>query len=76
MDAAIIQVEQAPSREIIRDWRGVIVGVIERQRQTGTMIARDRRGVVVGRFDRNGTRTAGGRLVSPSNLLSALLLGR
>lgn len=32
MDAALVQVEQAPAREIIRDGRGVIVGVIERQR--------------------------------------------
>lgn len=76
MDAAIVVAQGEPAREVVRDARGVIVGVIERQRQAGTVIARDRRGVVIGRFDRNGTRTAEGRLVSRSNVLSALLLRR
>ena len=57
MDAAIVVAQGEPAREVVRDARGVIVGVI-------------------GRFDRNGTRTAEGRLVSRSNVLSALLLRR
>lgn len=76
MDAAIVQVQHEPAREVVRDARGVVIGLIERQQQTGTMVTRDRRGIVVGRFDRNGTRTAGCRFVSPSNVLSALLLAR
>ena len=76
MDAAIVLAQSEPAREVVRDARGVVIGLIERQQQTGTMVARDRGGIVVGRFDRNGTRTARGRFVSPSNVLSALLLGR
>ncbi len=75
MDAAIVQIEQAPVREIIRDGRGVIVGAIERQRLVGKLIARDARGVVVGVFEERSrtTRDARGRLVGHTNLLPALL---
>lgn len=76
MDAAIVQVQQAPLREVVRDARGVAIGVIERQRQTRVVVARNARSIVVGRFDRNGTRTADGRLISRSYVLPALLLGR
>lgn len=76
MDAAVVLTQSEPVREVVRDARGVAVGVIERQRLTGAIVARDVRGIVVGRFDRNGTRTAQGRLVSRSNALSALLIGR
>lgn len=76
MDASTVQVQHEPAHEIVRDARGVVVGVIERQRQTGVVVARNARGIVIGRFDRNGTRTIQGRLVSRSNVLPALLLGR
>ncbi len=76
MDVAIALAHSEPAHEVVRDARGVVIGFIERQRQTGVVVARNARGIVVGRFDRNGTRTAEGRLVSRSNVLSALLLGR
>lgn len=76
MDAATIQLQHEPAREVVRDARGVVIGVIERQRQTGVVVARNAHGIVVGRFDQNGTKTARGRSVSRSNVLSALLLGR
>lgn len=78
IDAALIQVEQAPAREIIRDGRGVIVGVIERQRLVGKLIARDARGVVVGVYEERSrtTRDSRGRLVGQTNLLPALLFQR
>lgn len=76
MDAATVQLQHEPTREVIRDARGIIVGVIECQRQTGVVVARNARGIVIGRFDRNGTRTVQGRLVSRSNVLPALLLVR
>lgn len=76
MDAAIVEIQHAPAREIIRDGRGVIVGVIERQRPVGKLIARDARGVVVGVYEERSrtTRDAHGRLVGTTNLLPALLL--
>lgn len=75
MGAAYIQVEQATARETIRDGRGVIIGVIERQQMVGRQIARDRRGVVVGLYDERSrtTRDAHGRIVGRNNLLPALL---
>lgn len=76
MGTAMAQIQHEPAREVVRDARGVAIGVIERQRQTGVVVARNAHGIVVGRFDRNGTRTAQGRLVSRSNVLSALLLRR
>ncbi len=78
MDAAFVQIEQAPAREIIRDGRGVIVGAIERQRLVGKLIARDARGVVVGVFEERSrtTRDSRGRIVGQTNLLPALLFHR
>lgn len=75
MDAALIQVEQAPAREIIRDGRGVIVGVIERQQMVGKLIARDRHGTILGIYDERSrtTRDAHGQFVGGANLLPALL---
>ncbi len=78
MDAAFIQVEQAPARGIIRDRRGVVIGTIERQQLVGRLIARDARGVIVGIYDEHSrtTRDAHGRLVGRANLLAALLFQR
>lgn len=77
MDAAIIQVQDQPARETIRDDHGVILGVIERQRLTGRLIARDARGTLLGSFDGQVTRRAiGGQIVGRANLLPALLLQR
>lgn len=75
MDAAIIQVQQASLREVVRDHRGTIVGTIERQQLVGKLIARDRWGLVVGLYDERSrtTRDARGRLVGQTNLLPALL---
>ena len=75
MNVALVQVEQAPAREIIRDGRGVIVGAIERQQLVGRLIARDSRGVLVGVYEERSrtTRDAHGRLVGQTNLLPALL---
>lgn len=75
MDAAIVQVQQAPAREVVRGRGGVIIGVIERQHLVGRLIARDRHGSVVGAYDERSrtTRDAHGRLVGQANLLPVLL---
>ncbi len=75
MEVPIVHVEQAPTREIIRDRRGTVIGTVERQRHVGRLIARDRRGVLVGHYDERSraTRDAYGRLVGRTNLLPALL---
>lgn len=75
MDTDLVYVQEQPAREIIRDARGMIVGVIERQRLTGNQIARDARGTLLGSFDGQVTRRArGGQIVGRTNLLPALLL--
>lgn len=78
MDAAIVQVQQAPLREVVRDHRGTVVGTIERQRLVGKLIARDASGVIVGNYNEHSrtTRDAHGRLVGRANLLAALLCQR
>lgn len=75
MDAAIVEIQQAPAREVIRDRQDVVIGVIERQRLVGKLIARDARGVVVGAYEERSrtTRDRHGRLVGRTNLLPALL---
>lgn len=75
MDAAIVQVQHEPAREIIRDHRGTIVGTIERQQLVGRLIARDRHGTILGIYDERSrtTRDAHGQLVARTNLLPALL---
>lgn len=75
MDAAIVQAQHEPTRDVIRDRRGAIIGVIERQHLAAKLIARDARGVVVGVYDQRSrtTRDAHGRLVGRANLLPALL---
>ncbi|ODT21112.1 MAG: hypothetical protein ABS35_18265 [Kaistia sp. SCN 65-12] len=76
MDAAIVEIQQAPAREVIRDRRGVVIGVIERHRLVGKLIARDRHGTVVGVYEERSrtTRDRHGRLVGRTNLLPLLLL--
>lgn len=75
MDADLVHVQDQPARETVRDTRGIIVGVIERQRLTGNQIARDARGTLLGSFDGQVTRRArGGQIVGRTNLLPALLL--
>lgn len=78
MDAAIVEIQKAPAREIIRDRRGVLVGVIERQQMVGRQIARDRRGAVIGLYDERSrtTRDMHGRLLGKANLLPLLLCQR
>lgn len=78
MDAAIVEIQQAPAREVIRDHQGVVIGVIERQRLVGKLIARDASGVIVGIYNEHSrtTRDAHGRLVGRANLLAALLFQR
>jgi hypothetical protein len=78
MDAAIVQVQDGPAREVLRDARGVIIGVIERQQLDGRLIARDRHGIVVGVYDERSrtTRDAHGWIVGQTNLLPALLFQR
>ena len=75
MDVPVIEIV-APAREVLRDYRGTIIGNLEHQRLTGKVIARSRNGVVVGVYDprSNETRDARGRVVSNGNLLGALLL--
>ena len=76
MDAVIIAVESvAPAREVLRDHRGIVIGVLETQRLTGKLIARDASGIVVGTYDprSNQTRDSHGRVVGRGNLLGALL---
>lgn len=75
MDSAIVQAQHEPAREVIRDRRGIVIGVIERQQIVGRLIARDRRGLVVGLYEERSrtTRDARGRVVGTANLLPALL---
>mgnify|MGYP003612128680 CR=1 FL=1 len=73
MDVALVQVQQVPARQVLRDTRGIEIGTIERQRQTGKFIARNRRGIVVGSFDDDATRSASGQIVARTNVLPALL---
>lgn len=75
MDADIVHVQVQPARETVRDARGTIIGIIERQRLTGKLTARSPRGIVLGSFDGQVTRRArGGQIVGRTNLLPALLL--
>jgi hypothetical protein len=66
----------APARETLRDRRGLVMGVYERQTLTGKLITRNARGVIIGSFDprSNETRDARGLLVGRGNLLPALLM--
>lgn len=75
MDVAIIQVQHEPARNVVRDRRGVVIGVIERQPLIGKLIARDQHGLVVGRYDERSrtTRDARGRLIGRTNMLPVLL---
>ena len=75
MDAVPTIEITAPLRETLRDRRGTIIGLYERQTLTGKLIARDARGVVLGSFDGRETRDVGGRVIGRGNLLG-LLLGR
>jgi hypothetical protein len=72
MDAAIVEIQQAPARVVLRDRQGVVIGVIERQPLVGKLIARDAR---VGAYEERSriTRDRHGRLVGRTNLLQALL---
>ena len=75
MDTFVVEyVAQAP--EVLRDYRGTILGRIENQRLTGKLVARDARGVIVGSYDSRSddTRDAHGRVVGRGNLLGALIL--
>ena len=77
MDAVIMTIESAASsREVLRDHRGTIIGVLEPQRLTGKVIARDAQGVILGAYDPrlNETRDAHGRVIGRGNLLGAPLL--
>ncbi|WP_377846772.1 hypothetical protein [Bosea sp. UC22_33] len=74
----MIQLQHEHTREVVRDARGVTMGVIERQQFVGRLIARDARGIVVGVYDERSrtTRDAHGRIVGRTNLLPALLFQR
>ncbi len=74
MDAVPVIEVTAPAREVIRNSRGTILGVYERQSLTGKIIGRDARGVVVGHYDGRETRDARGRVVGQGNLLGVLLV--
>lgn len=75
MDADLVHIQEQPTRETIRDARGTIVGVIERQRLTGNLVARDRHGTIVGAYEERSrtTRDAYGKVVGRTNLLPTLL---
>jgi hypothetical protein len=66
----------APSREIIRDARGQILGTIECQPLTGWRVARVQGGKIVGICDprRNVTRTQDGKVIAQGDVLGGLLL--
>ena len=75
MDVPVIEIA-APAREVLRDYRGTIIGTVEPQGLTGKVVARDARGILVGTYDSrlNETRDARGRVIGRGNLLGALLL--
>jgi hypothetical protein len=74
MDAIAVH-RVAPSQEVFRDKRGVVVGRIEYQRLAEKSVARDARGSIVGVHDpREGpTRDASGKIVARGNILVRLL---
>ncbi len=76
MDVPVIESAAPAAREVLRDQRGTIIGILERQRLTGKLVARSPRGIVVGVYDprTNETRDRHGRVVGRGNLLGALLL--
>lgn len=76
MDSNIEVVASAPAREVLRDSRGTIVGILEQQRLVGKILLRDARGTILGSFDARSdtTRDASGRLVGRDNL--SMLLKR
>lgn len=45
------------NREIIKDWRGIIIGFIETDTVTGNKIAKDFYGRVVGRYNKRANVT-------------------
>ena len=63
-----------PSREVVRDVRGQIIGYIEVKPSVSKAEARDRHGRVVGSYDERAdtTRDARGHLLSRGNRLMAL----
>jgi hypothetical protein len=76
MDAVPIIEVTALAREVIRNSRGTVLGVYERQSLTGKIIARNAQGLVVGSYDprSNETRDSRGRVVGRGNLLSIVLI--
>lgn len=77
MDGSVGIVMAAPSREVLRDGRGTIIGVLERQRLARKVLLRDACGTILGSYDARSdvTRDASGRLVGQGYLLP-MLLGR
>lgn len=75
MDGPAAIVTAAPAREVLRDGRGTIIGVLERQRLARKVLLRDARGTILGSYDPRSdtTRDASGRLVGQGYLLPMLL---
>ena len=76
MDAVPVIEVTAPAREVIRNSRGTVLGVYQRQSLTGKLIARNARGLAVGSYDprSNETRDSRGNVVGKGNLLGFLLV--
>ncbi len=75
MGGPAANVMAAPAREVLRDSRGNIINVLERQRLTGKVLLREARGTILGSYDARSdvTRNASGRLVGRGYLLPMLL---
>lgn len=78
MDVTIVQVQDEHARDVVRDHRGTVIGVIERQPLVGKLIARDQHGIIVCVYEERTrtTRDAQGGIVGRANLLAALLFKR
>jgi len=75
MEGSATIIIAAPAREVLRDGRGTIIGVLERQRLVGKVLLRDARGTILGSYDARSdvTRDASGRLIGQGYLLPMLL---
>lgn len=75
MDGSAAMVMAVPAREALRDGRGNILGVLERQRLVGKVLLRDAWGALLGSYDARSDvrRDASSRLVGQGYLLPMLL---
>lgn len=75
MDSSVEIVASASAREVLRDGRGTVIGVLERQGLVDKVLLRDARGTILGSYEArsNTTRDASGKIIGKGNLLMILI---